>query len=75
MKTPVVMDPLEEIFTAPFALTVPSCPPPCNVRVHKVHDLLCSDESTVCVAVLPTRFVIVPTFKAMEKNGERHLFF
>lgn len=48
----------------PLCFAAPSHPPPCSAGVH---GLLHCDESTVWVAVLPTRFVIVSAFKTTER--------
>lgn len=61
-----MVDPLEEILMTLFAFAAPSRPPPCSAGVH---GLLRCDESTVWVAVLPTRFMIVPSVKTTEENG------
>lgn len=65
MPNAVLVDPLKEILTTLFAFSSPSYCPPCSAGVH---DLLHCDKSTVWVAVLPTRFVIVPAFKTTETD-------
>lgn len=56
----MVADPLEETLTTLFAFAASSCPLP---RGAGVHGLLRCDESTVLLAVLPSRFVLVPAFE------------
>lgn len=67
MTSPVV-NPFEEIATTLLAFPAPS---PAAPRSARVHCLL--DDSTVWVALLWTRFVIVTAFKTMKKDFLFHV--
>lgn len=68
--TSLVVDPFEEITTALLAFPAPSPTAPCGAKVH------CPlDDSTVWVALLWTRFVIVTAFKTMKKDFLFHVIY